>query len=72
VFFVGNYERSLMQISRKAQNTQKNLLIKTLSNLLQAFDEQLWCATVETVTVHSEKSSGSRFQRRGWAFFFCH
>ena len=25
------------------------------SGLLEAFDEQLWCATVETVTVNSEK-----------------
>jgi uncharacterized protein YbcV (DUF1398 family) len=48
--------------------TKRNNIMRFLSDLeqrdgvLEAFDEQLWCATVESVTVHSEKDVAVKFK----------
>jgi len=47
------------KLERTAKRNRISRFISDLEQrdgLLEAFDEQLWCATVETITVHSEKA----------------
>ena len=65
-----NAKEKLESIHAEQQNrtTKRNCISRFIadleqrSDMLDAFDEQLWYATVETVTIHSEKDAVVKFK----------